>query len=155
MRAVFRQHHAQGGFSMKKALAVVGVTCALALGCASMGDSDAVRAAALKSFGSEQIAWTSNGAKPAGMDSVVALTNMNAHIDNITVTSPAEATAVATYKYTGRFSTDSGERTGTLTVQRKLHFTKSGTEWRATGASEEIARSSTWSGAGSTKQAAK
>jgi hypothetical protein len=136
---------------MKKTMAVVGLTCVLALGCASMNNGDDVRAATLKTIGAEQIAWTQN-AKPAGMDSVVALTNMNAHIDNITLTSPSEATVLATYKYTGRFATDGGEKTGTLTVQRKLRFTKSGTQWNEAGSAEEVARSSSWSNG--TKQAA-
>ena len=128
---------------MKKSIAIVGLTCILAAGCATMSNGDDVRAAALRSVGAEQIAWTQN-AKPAGMESVVALTTMNAHIDNITVTSPSEATVLATYKYTGRFATDGGERTGTVTVQRKLHFTKSGSVWNETGAREEIARSTSW-----------
>jgi hypothetical protein len=131
---------------MKKGIAVVGLLCVLAVGCASMQSGDGVRAAALKSIGAEQIAWTQN-AKPAGMESVVALTNMNARIDGITVTSPTEATVLATYKYTGRFSTESGERTGTLTVQRRLHFSKSGADWTATGAAEEVARTASWGGA--------
>lgn len=86
------------------------------------------------------------------MESVVALTNMNAHIDNIALTSPTEATVLATYKYTGRFTADGGEKTGTLTVQRKLHFTKSGTAWNESGTAEEVARSTSWSNG--TKQAA-
>jgi hypothetical protein len=129
---------------MKHGLAVVGLLCGLAVGCASVS-GDGVRAAALKQIGAEQIAWSQN-AKPAGMDSVVALTNMNAHIDAVTLTSPTEATVLATYKYTGRFSTESGEKAGTLTVQRRLHFTKSGTEWTSSGTAEEVARTSTWSG---------
>jgi hypothetical protein len=129
---------------MKKGFAVVGLLCGLAVGCASMNSGDGVRKAALKSIGAEQIAWSQN-AKPAGMESVVALTNMNARIDGVTLTSPTEATVLATYKYTGRFSTEAGEKAGTLTVQRRLHFTKNGTDWTASGAAEEIARSTTWS----------
>ena len=130
---------------MKKGIAVVGLLSVLAVGCASMSTGDGVRAAALKTIGAEQIAWQQN-ARPAGMESVVALTNMNAHIDGVTVTSPTDATVLATYKYTGRFATDSGEKTGTLTVQRKLRFSKSGSEWTAAGAAEEVARTTSWSG---------
>ena len=129
---------------MKKSIAVVGLTCILAAGCATMSSNDDVRAATLRSAGAEQIAWQQN-TKPAGMESVVALTTMNAHIDSVTLTSPTEATVLATYRYTGRFATDGGERTGTVTVQRKLHFSKSGGTWNEAGAREEIARSSSWS----------
>ena len=131
---------------MKKGLGVVALLCVFAAGCATMSSGDGVRAAALKTIGAEQVAWGQN-AKPAGMESVVALTVMNAHIDGITVTSPSEASVLATYKYTGRFNTESGEKTGTLTVQRRLHFTKNGSEWVASGSPEEVARSTSWSGA--------
>lgn len=124
---------------MNKTIGIVGVTCALALGCATMNNGDDVRQAALQLVGSEQIGWLHNE-KPVGMESVIALTNMNAHVDRIMLSSPTEATAVATYKYTGRFSTEQGERTGTLTIQRKLHFTRSGIGWKQSGAPEEIAR---------------
>jgi hypothetical protein len=130
---------------MKKGIAIVGLTCIIAAGCATMGSSDDVRAATLRTVGAEQIAWTQN-AKPAGMESVVALTNLNAHIDNITLTSPSEATVLATYKYTGRFTTEGGEKTGTMTVQRKLHFTKGDRTWTETGAPEEVARTTSWNG---------
>jgi hypothetical protein len=86
------------------------------------------------------------------MDSLVALTSLSTHVDSIQLTSPTEATSTATYKYTGRFNTEGGERTGVLTVQRKLRFSKSGTEWVQSG-SEEIARSNDWSGGAATKQA--
>ena len=132
---------------MKKALAVV-VTCVLAVGCASMNDSEGVRAATLKAAGEEQIAWQQDaGSKPSGMDSVIALTRMNVRVDSVSLTSPTEATVLATYKYNGRFSTDSGERTGVLTVQRRLQFTKNGAVWSQNGTAEEVARSTSWSGA--------
>ena len=131
---------------MNKTIGIVGMTCALALGCATMNNGDDVREAALHFVGSEQIAWLRNE-KPAGMESVIALTNMNAHVDSITLSSPREATAIATYKYTGRFSTEQGERTGTLTIRRKLHFTKTGSEWKQSGTPEEIARRNNWSSA--------
>lgn len=139
---------------MKRTLAVVGVACLMAVGCATMNNGDGVRVATLKAIGAEQIAWGNQSTRPAGMESVVALTNMNAHVDTITVDSENSASALATYKYTGRFATDSGERTGVLTVQRKLRFTKSGAEWTQSG-SEEIARSSDWAGPASAKQAVK
>jgi hypothetical protein len=135
---------------MKKTLGVVAVSCLMVIGCASVSNQDGVRAATLKAIGAEQVALNSNGAKPAGMDSLVALTNLSTHLDKIEVTSPTEATALATYKYAGRFNTDGGERTGVLTVQRKLRFTKSGSEWVPAGA-EEVARSNDWTGGNGTK----
>lgn len=129
---------------MKKALAVL-VTCVLAVGCATMGDSDGVRAAALAAAGQEQLAWNQNN-KPSGLDSVVELTKMKVHVDDINLTSPTEATVLATYKYSGRFTTDSGEKKGTLTVQRKLQFSKNGAAWSQNGTAQEVARSTSWSG---------
>lgn len=132
---------------MKKALVGIGLTCVLAAaGCATMGDGDAVRTATLQSIGAEQMAWVdkNSSALPTGMENVVALTNMKAHVDNISVTSPTEATALVSYRYDGRFRTDSGEKTGRLTVQRRLHFTKNGTAWSQTGTAEEVARTNSW-----------
>lgn len=138
---------------MKKAIALVGLTCVLAAaGCATVGNADGVRIAALQSIGREQVAWVEKNpsAQPAGMDSLLALNSMRAHVDNISVTSPSEATALVSYRYDGRFRTDAGERTGTLTVQRRLHFTKNGSDWTQTGATEEVARSSSWSNSSQT-----
>jgi hypothetical protein len=132
---------------MKKALAVL-VTCVLAVGCSSMGsmaDSDGVRAAALAAAGQEQIAWNQN-ARPSGMESVATLTRMKVHVDSVNVESPTEATVLATYKYIGKFNTDGGEKQGTLTVQRKLQFTKNGAAWTQNGTAQEVARSTSWSG---------
>ena len=135
---------------MKKTIGVVAMTCLMAVGCASVGNEDGVRSATLKAIGKEQVAWNNNGNKPAGMESLVALTSLSAHVNKIELTSPTEATAIATYKYAGRFNTDSGEKNGVLTVQRKLRFTKSGSEWIPAGA-EELARSNDWSGGAATK----
>lgn len=129
---------------MKKALAVL-VTCVLAVGCATMGDSDGVRAAALAAAGQEQLAWNQNE-RPSGMESVAALTRMKVHVDSVNLDSPTEATVLATYKYIGKFNTDGGEKKGTLTVQRKLQFTKNGAAWSQNGAAQEVARSASWSG---------
>jgi len=132
---------------MKKALAVL-VTCVLAVGCSSMGsmaDNDGVRAAALAAAGQEQLAWNQNE-RPSGMESVAALTRMKVHVDSVNLESPTEATVLATYKYTGKFNTDGGEKKGTLTVQRKLQFTKNGAAWSQNGAAQEVARSTSWSG---------
>ncbi len=141
---------------MRKTVAVLGMTCLMAVGCATVNDGDGVRRATWKAIGSEQIAWSTRNASslPAGMDSLVSLTNLTAHVDTIPLVSPSEATAVATYRYAGKFTTDGGERNGVLTVQRKLRFTKSGSDWVQSGA-EEIARSNDWSGPGASKQASK
>jgi hypothetical protein len=82
------------------------------------------------------------------MDSVVTLKNMRAYIEDVNA---ATGTVTTTYWYTGTFSTPEGQRDGTLTVQRRLHFQRgdSGT-WKQSAPSEEIARNAQWSAARST-----
>jgi len=136
---------------MKRAVMVVAML--LAVGCATRGglrNGDSLKTAALRQIGSEQVAWLShNTAKlPSGMDSVVSLKSMRAYIDDVNA---ATGTVTTTYWYTGTFSTPDGQKDGTLTVQRRLHFQRddSGT-WTQTGQIEEVARNSQWSTARST-----
>jgi len=131
---------------MKRAVTIFAML--LAVGCAtykSIGAGDALRVAALRQIGGEQVAWLSHNtaALPSGMDSVVTLTNMRAYIDDINA---ATGTVTTTYRYTGTFSTAAGQRDGTLTVQRRLHFSRDdrGT-WTQSAPAEEIARNSQWS----------
>ena len=79
------------------------------------------------------------------MESVIALKKMQAYIDGIAVKGN-EGVVTTTWRYTGTFSTPQGQREGTLTVQRRLHFTRGdrGT-WIQSAAAEEIARNSSWS----------
>jgi hypothetical protein len=81
------------------------------------------------------------------MDSVVALKSMRAYIDDVNA---ANGTVTTTYRYTGTFSTPDGQRDGTLTVQRRLHFQRgdSGT-WKQSAPSEEIARNAQFSSSSS------
>src|SRR2546430_981802 len=73
---------------MKRVLTILGVI--LTVGCAtyqrveSGGD---LRNAALRAVGLEQVAWISKNtaAIPSGMDSVVDLKKMKAHVDNIAI----------------------------------------------------------------------
>jgi len=128
---------------MRKNMIVVGMTCALALACASMGNVDAVRAAALQTIGVEQIADNASN-RPAEL---IELKSFKAHVDSIEATSPTAATVLTTYKYKGRFNTGAGEKSGMLTIQRKLQYTKNGDVWSQNGAAEEVARKTSWSGA--------
>ena len=128
---------------MRKIMTVVGLTCVLAIGCASMGNNDEVRAAAYRALGAAQIAQdTSN--RPSEL---IELSKLTTTVDRIDLTSPTEASVLATYKYKGRFNTDAGEKSGVLTIQRKLQFTKSGGAWTQNGTAQEVARSTSWSGA--------
>ncbi|HYS52362.1 MAG TPA: hypothetical protein VER58_01195 [Thermoanaerobaculia bacterium] len=131
---------------MKRAVTIF--VMLLAVGCATyknLGRGDALRTAALREIGSEQVAWLSHNtaALPSGMDSVVTLKNMRAFINDINA---ANGTVTTTYWYTGTFSTPEGQRDGTLTVQRRLHFSRDdrGT-WTPSAPAEEIARNSQWS----------
>ncbi len=133
---------------MKRTVMVVAML--LALGCATRGGlsaGDSLRTAALRQIGSEQVAWLSHNASalPSGMDSVVSLKSMRAYIDDVNA---ATGTVTTTYRYTGTFSTPDGQKDGTLTVQRRLHFQRDdGGGWTQTGQAEEIARNSQWSAA--------
>jgi len=134
---------------MKRLATILGMAW---IGCASFHGGDALRTATLKSFGAERVAWLTNNtaALPSGMESVVSLKNMQAYIDNIAVNG-SEGIVTTTWRYTGTFSTPQGQREGTLTVQRRLHFTRGdrGT-WTQSAAAEEIARNSSWSSGRST-----
>jgi hypothetical protein len=118
--------------------------CALVLaaGCASIQSGDGLRNAALRTIGAERVAWLTNKTVPVGTDAV-NLKNVTAYVNRV---DSNKGTATITYEYTGTFSTPEGQRDGTLTVQRVLHFTKSdnGT-WTPNGQMEEIARNSSWS----------
>lgn len=113
-------------------------------GCASVQSGDRLKIAALHAIGVERVAWITNNtaAIPSGINAV-DLKEMRAYIDKVDVSS---GTATVTYWYTGKFSTPQGERDGTLTVQRRLHFTRSDSgEWSPSAPAEEIARNSSWS----------
>ena len=131
---------------MKRAATIVAML--FVVGCATrggIGAGDALRTAALRQIGSERVAWLSHdtSALPPGMDSVVTLKSMRAYIDDVNA---ATGTVTTTYWYTGTFSTPDGQRDGTLTVQRRLHFQRgdAGT-WKQSAPAEEIARNSQWS----------
>jgi hypothetical protein len=134
---------------MKRLVTILFIALA---GCATFQGGDELRLATLRTFGAERVAWLANNsaALPSGMESVVALKNMQASIDNIAVNG-SEGIVTTTWRYTGTFSTPQGQRDGTLTVQRRLHFTRGdrGT-WTQSAAAEEIARNSSWSSGRST-----
>jgi hypothetical protein len=136
---------------MKRAVMVVAML--LAVGCATRGGlvaGDSLKTAALRQIGSEQVAWLSHNTEklPSGMDSVVSLKSMRAYIDDVNA---ATGIVTTTYWYTGTFSTPDGQKDGTLTVQRRLHFQRDDRGgWTQTGQAEEIARNSHWSTARST-----
>ncbi|HUJ12659.1 MAG TPA: hypothetical protein VL284_02630 [Thermoanaerobaculia bacterium] len=111
----------------------------------NMSSGDHLRNAALKAIGAERVAWLSHDAAslPRGVESVTSLKSMRAYINDINAGS---GTATVTYWYTGTFSTPEGQREGTLTIQRRLHFSKSDSgAWTQSGPAEEIARNSSWS----------
>ena len=133
---------------MKRLATILGVF--LVVGCATyqrVKGGDELRTAALRAIGLEQVAWLSKNtaALPSGMDSLVDLKKMRAHVDDISIKG-SEGLVTTTYRYTGTFSTPEGQREGTLTVQRRLHFTRGdqGT-WTQSAPAEEIARNSQWS----------
>jgi hypothetical protein len=130
-----------------RAAAIVAIIAAG--GCQSynaLGDRSQVRYAALQRVGLEQIAWNAHdrSAIPAGMESLVTLKRMTAHVDNITVEGTA-GSVVTSYRYDGTFSTPEGEKTGTLRVQRRLQFKKNGDgTWVQSAPPVEIARNASW-----------
>jgi len=131
---------------MKRLVTVFAVL--LVVGCASMQSNDQLNAAALRSIGAERIAWLSNNNAgiPPGVNAV-ELKDMRAYVDGV---NSAKGFANITYKYTGRFTTPQGERDGTLTVQRRVYFTKGDSGvWTPSGKAEELARNASW---GQTKQ---
>ena len=129
--------------------AVATVAIIAASGCASydgLWDKSQVRNAALQRVGLEQIAWNAHdkSAIPAGMESLVSLKRMTAHVDTVTLEGTA-ASAVTSYRYDGTFSTPEGEKTGTLRVQRRLQFAKnSDGQWVQSAPPVEIARNASW-----------
>jgi hypothetical protein len=131
---------------MKRLVTVLAVL--LAAGCASLKTNDELNLAALRSIGAERVAWLSNNTEgiPAGVNAV-ELKDMRAYVDSV---DSAKGFANITYKYTGKFTTPQGERDGTLTVQRRVYFTKSDSGvWTPSGKAEEIARNASW---GQTRQ---
>ena len=137
---------------MKRALMVAAMLLAV-VGCATRGGlraGDSLKTAALRQIGSEQVAWLSHNTSklPSGMDSVVSLKSMRAYIDDVNA---SDGTVTTTYWYTGTFSTPEGQKDGTLTVQRRLHFQRDDRGgWTQTSQVEEIARNSQWATSRST-----
>jgi len=133
-----------------RAAAIVAIV--IATGCASYGglwDKSQVKYAALQRVGLEQIAWNAHdrSAIPAGMESLVSLNRMTAHVDSITVEGSV-ASAVTSYRYDGTFNTPEGQKTGTLRVQRRLQFTKNSEgQWVQSALPVEIARNASWKAA--------
>jgi len=126
---------------MKRLVTVLAVV--LAAGCASLADNDHLNNAALKAIGMERVAWLNNNTEgiPAGINAV-ELKEMRGYVDSV---DSAKGVANITYKYTGKFSTPQGDRDGTLTVQRRVYFTKSDSGvWTPSGKAEEIARNASW-----------
>ena len=127
---------------MKRVVTILALVSAV--GCASVQTGDQLKVAALRAIGAERVAWLTNNsaAIPSGIDAV-NLKQMRAYVDRV---DSSNGTATVTYWYTGTFSTPQGQKDGTLTVQRRLHFTRSdnGT-WSPSAQSEEIARNSSWS----------
>jgi hypothetical protein len=135
---------------MKTLIRVVAILGIISVsGCRTytgLWDKSEVRNAALQRVGLEQIAWNAHdrSAIPAGMESVVSLKRMTAHVDTVTLEGTA-ASAVTSYRYDGTFSTPEGEKTGTLRVQRRLQFTKnSDGQWVQSAPPVEIARDASW-----------
>ncbi len=130
---------------MKRAVTVL--VLALAVGCASVQSGDQLKVAALKAIGAERVAWLTNNTPPAGVD-VVTLRDVRAYVDKVDA---SNGTALITYRYSGTFSTPQGQRDGTLTVQRRLHFTRSDNGvWTPSAQVEEVARNTSWSTARAT-----
>jgi hypothetical protein len=136
---------------MKRAVTILAMLSVV--GCSTLGNfesSDKLKTAAWTAIGQEQVAWLNHdsAALPSGMESLVALKKMRAHVDNVSVPG---GTVNMTYWYTGTFSTDQGQRDGTLTVQRRLHFKRGDSgAWTQSAPAEEIARNARWSSARST-----
>ena len=132
---------------MKRLVTVLAVV--LAAGCASLKTNDELNLAALRTIGAERVAWLSNNIEgiPPGINAV-ELKDMKGYVDNV---DSAKGFANITTKYTGKFSTPQGERDGTLTVQRRVYYTKSDNgAWTPSGKAEELARNTSW---GLTRQA--
>lgn len=130
---------------MKRVVIILSATL-FAFACSSVqhiGDADRLKVAAWKAIGIEQVAWSNHdsGAIPRGMDSVVSLKQMKAHVENVALAG-SDGTVTTTYWYSGTFNTAEGQRDGTLTVQRKLHFKRDDAgDWTQSAPAEEVARS--------------
>jgi len=104
---------------MKTLIRAVAIVAIMAAGgCQTydgLWDKSQVRNAALQRVGLEQIAWNAHdrSAIPAGMESLMSLKRMSAHVDRVTLEGTA-ASAVTSYRYDGTFSTPEGEKTGRL-----------------------------------------
>jgi len=138
---------------MKTLIRAVAIVAILSAGSCrtydGLWDKSQVRNAALQRVGLEQIAWNAHdrSAIPAGMESLVSLRRMTAHVDSVTLEGTA-ASAVTSYRYDGKFSTPEGEKTGTLRVQRRLKFTKNSEgQWVQSAPPVEIARNASWKAA--------
>ena len=130
---------------MKRLVTICAVV--LAVGCATVQNGDRLRTAALQAIGAERVAWFTDHKAPVGTDAV-DLKNVRAYINDINAN---KGTATITYEYTGTFSTPQGQKDGTLTVRRVMHFTKSDSgAWTPNGQVEELARNSSWSSERST-----
>jgi hypothetical protein len=131
---------------MRRAVTIIALV--FLAGCTTyqkFGDRDELGTAALRAIGAEQVAWLTHNTAvlPSGMDSLVTLKKMTGRIDSINTT---DRTVTATYWYTGTFTADGGQRDGTLTVQRRLHFQRGDTgKWTLSAPAEEIARNAQWS----------
>ena len=126
---------------MKRLVTVLAVL--LVVGCASLKNNDELNSAALRAIGNERVAWLSNNVEgiPQGVNAV-ELKDMRGYVDNV---DSAKGFATITYKYTGKFSTPQGDRDGTLTVQRRVYFTRSDSGvWTPSGKAEELARNASW-----------
>ena len=131
---------------MKRVVTILAVV--LAVGCASVQNGDKLKLAALQAIGAERVAWITNNTSAQPNIDVVSLKDMKAYIENVDATN---GTALVTYWYTGTFNTPQGPRDGTLTVQRRLHFTRSDSgTWKENGTADEVARNSSWSAARAT-----
>jgi hypothetical protein len=136
---------------MKRAVTILAIL--FVVGCTTVqnfGEADRLKTAAWTAIGREQVAWIArdSASLPGGMESLVSLKVMRAHVDNVSV---PDGTVTTTYWYTGTFSTEQGQRDGTLTVQRRLHFKRGDSGvWTQSAPAEEIARNSQWSSARST-----
>lgn len=124
---------------MKRLIPIAALVFAAA--CATVGSGDKLHNAALQAIGAERVAWLTNKTVPVGTDAI-DIRNVRAYVNSVNV---EKGTAKITYEYTGTFSTPQGQKEGTLTVQRIMHFTKSDSGvWTPNGQIEEVARNSSW-----------
>lgn len=133
---------------MKRAVTMFAML--FAIGCATyqrVEDGGALKIAGLQAAGREVVAWEAHdtAALPKGMESLVTLKKIKSHINDVAVNGN-DGVVTTTYWYTGTFATPTGQREGTMTVQRRLRFRKDATgAWTQSAPPEEIARNSAWS----------